>query len=119
LDADVGRIEVSRIDVPVVVFPRETGFIGSTRIEWRHIGLQTGDDLHKSKALHETIGGKCLEIVGPAQPFAKSHPPRIAQPEEGRAIHVLEMPVIGSHANGAVAIEWVLPVVGAYLQRAG
>ncbi len=51
--------------------------------------------------------------------MAKSHPPGIAHPEEGRPVRAFEIAVAGSHAQWTVYQRRIIFCVGRYLYFAG
>jgi len=84
-----------------------------------HVRIQPRNDLDHVEALGLAIGGELLELVRPMEPLAQPHPPGIAQPEERRAIEVLEMPLVHRDANRPVNVERVFSRVFLNVHRAG
>src|SRR4051812_12636286 len=41
------------------------------------------------------------------EPVAETHPPRVTEPEKWFAIGMLEIAMVGRHANGTMPVEWV------------
>ena len=97
----VRLVEILGTDTGIILLPGEACFIGPARIEGRHVGVQSGHDLNHTEALGLTVGSQLPEFLWPMEPLAKSHPPRIPQPEERRPIQVLKVPSVGGDSHGA------------------
>ena len=76
------------------------------RLEHRFVWIRSADDLDDVEALRGAIGAEFAEALH-VDPLAEPLPPGVAEPEEGRAVGVLEMAAIGRDAHGAAADERV------------
>src|SRR5882672_3117426 len=101
-EALVGGIEVFRPNPGVIGWVRIARFIGSARVERKHVWIQTRDELDDVKALCLSVGGKLPELIGPMQPVAQSHPPRVTQPKKWRPIRVFQMPSVSRDTDRAM-----------------
>src|SRR5712692_3393097 len=108
LDTNVSCVKIGRIDPGVVFLPGKPGFIRASRIVWLHVWVQACYDLHYIETFAGAISGQCLETTRPGKPLAQSHPPGVTQPEERRAIGMLEMTAVTAYTQGAVAVERVI-----------
>ena len=117
-NAAVRQVKILRADAGVVGFPGEAGLVGAARVEGRHVRIQAGDDLNHGKALGTPVVGQLLKLVRPVQPVTEPHPPRVAEPEERRAVGVFKVPPVGRHADRAVPVQRVLAAIGLNVQRA-
>src|SRR5690349_19158297 len=105
LQALIRFVEVGRSYLPVILLPRKARLVAAALIESAHVGIQPGHDLHDIEAFILAVGSESFEFLRPVQALAQAHPPGVAQPEERRAVEMLEMPTIGRDANRAVPVE--------------
>jgi len=95
-----------------------------SRLRWRragrrvHVGIEARDDLNDVEAFKLPVRGELLKIFGPTKSMAEAHPPGVAEPEEGGAVGILEMAVIGSDLDEAVLVERMIACVGLELDGA-
>ena len=59
-----------------------------------------------------------MDILRPAHPAAKAHPPGVTQPEERRSIFVFKVALVGSDADGAVFAQEIAALIRGDLQNA-
>ena len=118
LDADIGHVKILGIDGGVVAIPRVAGFVGAALVEGLHVGIEAGHDLHHGETLLQAIGSEGLEAVGPAETLAQAHPPSVAEPEEGRAVGVLEVALIVGDSEHAMLVVRVVAAVSLHAQGA-
>src|SRR5438477_1526044 len=117
-EALVCRIEIVRPNPRVIGLPRVARLIRAARIERKHVGIKAGYDLDNIEAFGSPVCGEFLKLLGPAQPMAEAHPPGVAQPEEWRAVGVLEVSFVWRDSDLAVAKQRVLSAVCADLECA-
>ena len=112
LQAAIGKIEVRGVEHPVILRQvRLSALIFPARLEETLVGVVPADDLHHVEPLGAAVGRQFLEAF-PGEPLAEALPPRIAQPEERRAIGVLEVPSAGAGHDETVFEQRVRPFVG-------
>ena len=88
----VGVVEVAGVDGNEPVIPRVAGLVHLPRIAPAHVRVESGDRLYHRKPLADAVGRQRLELPRPLEPLAQAHPPGVGEPEEGRAVDVLEVP---------------------------
>src|SRR6185295_1045620 len=108
LNPQIRHIEVSRIDACVIFLPRIPGFVGAAWIEGRHVGIQPGHNLNHRKTFAHAIRGERSNVRRPAEATAERHPPRVAEPEERRAIGVLKMQAVRGDAYRTMPVEGIV-----------
>ena len=106
-DAPVGGVEVGGLDGGEVAPPREAAVTLPPLVEWLHVGVQAGDELHHVEPLGRAVRGQGVELLGPAQAPAQPHPPGIGEPQEGRAVGVLQVAAAGGDPDRPMAQQWV------------
>ena len=118
-DPPVGGIEVRGVDAGEALVPGEARLVAPAFVERRHVRIQAGDDLHHGEALGGPVGGEPVHVLRPAQPFGEAHPPRVRQPEERRAVGVLQVRARRIELDRAVAEQRVLRSRLDHAHRAG
>jgi hypothetical protein len=118
-EAPICGVEVLGSDAGVLRFPWKTGLVRPARIEWRHVGVKTGYDLNDVKPFRFSVRRQRLEFLWEMQPMAQAHPPRVAEPEEGRPVEMLERAARGGDAERAMRIQRVYTGVWLHHDRAG
>ena len=69
--------------------------------------------------LGDAVRGQLAHVVRPPQPPAEPHPPRVAQPQERRAVGVLQVAPVGRRPDRAVPEQGIgLVLVGGDLELA-
>src|ERR1041384_1284821 len=111
-DALVGSVEVFRADRGVIRRPRKTSLMRAARVEWKHVRIKAGDDLDDVETFLLSVSSECFEFVRPMQPVTKPHPPRVAEPEERRAIRMFQGPVTRCNTQRAVDEERICSCIG-------
>src|SRR5579884_1057832 len=116
--APVGVVEVGRIELAEVArLVRHASLVLPARLEHPFVGIWTADDLYDTEPLGLTVRRKLLKAF-PGQPFGKPLPPGVAQPEEGRAVLMAEVPPVCRNPDRAVLKEPVVALVPRHLDPA-
>src|SRR6185369_6163259 len=103
----IGKIEVFGVDTSVVVFPRVTRLIHAAGIEWgrtaaRVFRIQPRGNLNYRITLLYAVFGQSMEIGRPPEALAKRKPPGVPQPEERRAVLMLEVTKVAADTHRTV-----------------
>ncbi len=66
--AQVGHVEVGRVDAREAFLPGLPRFVRAPRITRLHIGIQPRDDLDDGEPFGHAVGGQFAKVFGPANP---------------------------------------------------
>src|SRR2546428_13041071 len=87
------------IDSGVIFLPGITGLVCSARIKGRHVRIKPRDNLDDRETFLHAVRRQGPKIIRPLQTLAKTHPPRVTQPEEGCAVRGLEAQMVTRYTN--------------------
>ena len=107
-DARVGRVEVRRIHRGEVERGvRHARLVLPARLEHVLVGIRAAHDLHDIEALRCAVGAERFETVQ-IDALAEAFPPRVAEPEERRAVGVLEVAGVVGDTQESAAMQRVV-----------
>lgn len=110
LEAAVRILEIDGVDPGErSVQVRSPAFILPHLLKCILVGVRPAHNLNHGETLGRAVGRQFAETV-PRQPFGKTFPPGIPEPEKGRAVGMGKMPVVRGHLNRTWRYNGLSPV---------
>ena len=115
-DLEVDHIVVARIEARPAFFPRQPALVAILRVERGDAGIdiarRPGDHLRYRETFVHPVLHQPAGAHGPVEPPRERIPPRVGQPEEGRAIGKLERAPGCGHVQATVGEERMAARIG-------